>query len=265
MERWKDHRWAGRFQEELEKSYIDKEESLRWIRNGDLGYDGERLIIGAQDQGLLTNGFKKMAGISGNDQCRFCHAAVDSVSHLISACQTLLADGHYTARHNKICKYLHWKTCKEYKIEVKDKVWQHEPDPVTSNGTVTIFYDKEIPTGRYIEGGAIKPDIVIWDRERKTAKIIEVTVPNDFGLNRAERHKITKYQDLKNDLKSTWALKEMEIILVVVGTTGVIKKNLKQYLQTIPSCPSIHEVQIAAIKGTVTILKRILGYKASGV
>ena len=75
----------------------------------------------------------------------------------------------------------------------------------------------------------------------------------------------TGYQDLKNDLKSTWALKEIEIIPVVVGATGVIKKNLKQYLQTIPSCPSIHEVQIAAIKGTVTILKRALGYKTSGV
>ena len=33
MERWKDHRREGRFQEELEKSYIDKDESLRWIRN----------------------------------------------------------------------------------------------------------------------------------------------------------------------------------------------------------------------------------------
>ena len=206
-----------------------------------------------------------MAGISGNDQCRFCQAAVESVSHLTSACQTLLADGHYTARHNKICRYLHWKICREYNIETKEKVWEHEPDPVTSNGNVTIYYDKEIPTGRYIEGGAIKPDIVIWNKAEKTAKIIEVTVPNDFGLNRAERHKITKYQDLKNDLKSTWALKEIVIIPVVVGATGVIKKNLKQYLQTIPSCPSLYEVQIAAIKGTVNILKRALGYKARGV
>ena len=264
MERWKDHKRAGRFQEELQKSYIDKEESLRWLKNGDLSFDGERIIIGAQDQGLLTNGFKKMAGISDNDQCRFCHAAVESASHLVSACQILLADGHYTTRHNKICKYLHWKACREYKIETKEKIWEHEPDPVISNGNITIFYDKKIPTGRYIEGGAVKPDILIWNKEEKTAKIIEVTVPNDFGLNRAERQKITKYQDLKNDLKSTWALKEIEIIPVVVGATGLVKKNLRRYLTAIPSSPSIHEVQIAAIKGTVTILKRALGYKASG-
>lgn len=60
-------------------------------------------------------------------------------------------------------------------------------------------------------------------------------------------------------------MKEIEILPVVVGATGLIKKNLKQYLQAIPSCPSMHEVQIAAIKGTVSILKRALGYKANEV
>ena len=34
-------------------------------------------------------------------------AAVETVSHLVSGCQTLLADGHYTACHSsKICKYI---------------------------------------------------------------------------------------------------------------------------------------------------------------
>ena len=31
----------------------------------------------------------------------------------------------------------------------------------------TIFYDNIIPTGRYIEGGAIKPDILIWNKRKK--------------------------------------------------------------------------------------------------
>jgi len=41
------------------------------------------------------------------------------------------------------------------------------------------------------------------DKKNKEAKIIEVSVPNDFGLNRAERHKVNNYQDLKNDLRQT--------------------------------------------------------------
>ena len=135
-----------------------------------------------------------MAGISKNDQCRFCHAAIESTSHLISGCQILLADGYYTARHNKICRYLHWTICKDLNVPVKEKIWEHEPEPVSSNGEITIFYDKEIPAGKYIEGSAIKPDIVIWNKNQKTAQIVEVTVPNDYGLNRAERTKIIKYR-----------------------------------------------------------------------
>ena len=159
IENWKKHQRACKFPEELEKCYIDKEESLRWLKNGVLGFDGERIIVGAQDQGLLTNGFRKMARLSQSDQCRFCKNAVESSNHLVSGCEILLAEGHYTTRHNKICKYIHWKACKELGIEAADNVWEHKPKPVVANEKITIYYDKIIPTGRYIENGAIKPNI----------------------------------------------------------------------------------------------------------
>ena len=81
-------------------------------------------------------------------------------------------------------------------------------------------------------------------------------------MNRAEREKLTKYEDLKNDLRRTWSLNEIDIIPVVVGATGLIKTNLKNYLESIPGCPSVNEVQLGAIKGTVSLLKRALGYAA---
>ena len=43
-----------------------------------------------------------------------------------------------------------------------------------------------------------------------------MTVPNDFGLNRAEGEKNNEYQNFKNDLKNTWGLKNIELISVVV-------------------------------------------------
>ena len=128
-ERWKNHKRAGLFPQELEKPYIDKEESFKWLKKGKLGYENEKIILAAQDQGLMTNGFKKMAKISQNDQCRFCHAAVESTSHLVSACQIMLADGHCTARHNKVCRYIHWAICNHYKIDTQP-VWLHEPQPL---------------------------------------------------------------------------------------------------------------------------------------
>ena len=233
-----------------------------WLQNGEFLYDEERLLVAAQDQGLMTKGFKKMARISSDDKCRFCFNYVESPSHLLSGCEILMADGLYTARHNKVCRYLHWKICRDKNIPVEEHVWEHEPQPVTANDDCTIFYDKELHPGSYIPGRAIKPDIVIWNKIDKSALIIDVCVPNDFGLNRAEREKITKYQDLKNDLRRTWQLKEADVIPVVVGATGMVKRNLGKYLKSIPGEPSVYEIQIAAVRGSVSILKRALGYRA---
>ena len=114
------------------------------------------------------------------------------------------------------------------------EVWLHTPQPVTATEDVTIYYDKVIPAGRFIENGAIKPDIVVWDRKARSALIIDVSVPKDFGINRAERDKVTKYQGLKNALKDEWKLNEISVIPVIVGATGIMKDNLESYLDNIP-------------------------------
>ena len=145
-------------------------------------------------------------------------------------------------------------------MEVKP-VQLHEPAPITPHEEYIIYYDKCIPLGRFVESGAVKPDIVIWDTKSKTAQIVEVTVPNDFGLNRAEREKNNKYQDLKNDLRNTWGLKNIELIPVVVGTTGLVKNNLQQHLKAIIGEPALEEIQLAAIKGTIRLLKRALSHQ----
>ena len=257
-ERWKENKRAGMFYQEIQKSYIDQKGSFLWLQNGALTFNEERLLVSAQDQGIMTNGLKKVCKLTNDDKCRFCHKEVESPSHLMSGCQTLLAEGHYTRRHNKVCRYLHWQILNDYNIPTKE-VWLHEPEPVTAKNGVTVFYDKIIPCGRFIESGAVKPDLVVWDEKEKTALIIDVCVPNDFGINRAEREKVTKYQDLKNALKETWNLKSIEVIPIIIGATGVMKDNLQGYLDSIPGKSKKYEVQIAAIRGTVSILKRALG------
>ena len=75
-----------------------------------------------------------------------------------------------------------------------------------------------------------------------------MSLPNDSGLNRAEREKVTKYQQLMFDIKRNWRLREVEIIPVIVGATGLVKKSLLEYLQRIPGSPTTSEVQISALK-----------------
>ena len=171
-----------------------------------------------------------------------------------------MGDGHYTNRHNMVCRYIHWKVCNAIGIYTKP-VQLHEPAPTTAYEDYVIFYDRPLSLGRYVESGAVRPDIVIWDKKSKTAQIVEVTVPNDFGLNRAEREKNNKYQDLKNDLRTTWGLKDIELIPVVIGATGLVKTNLQKHLKAIKGEPALEEVQLAAIKGTIRLLKRALSHQ----
>ena len=46
---------------------------------------------------------------------------------------------------------------------------------------------------------------------------------------------------------------------MIVGATGMMKDNLQSYLDSIPGKPSKYQVQVAAIRGTVSLLKRALG------
>ena len=101
---------AGRFKTELDRTGIDKEGSLEWQRRGAMNWEGERVIINAQEH--HTDAFKKMSG----------------------------------------------------SMDITNK--------------------------------ALRPDIVPKHKNEKSAFVIEVSVPNDFGRHATELRKMTKYQVL---------------------------------------------------------------------
>ena len=49
--------------------------------------------------------------------------------------------------------------------------------------------------------------------------LIEVSVPSEFGLKNTEIKKMTKYQDLKNEVKRFWRMKSTGIVPVIIGAT----------------------------------------------
>ena len=54
-------------------------------------------------------------------------------------------------------------------------------------------------------------------------------------------------------------MKKAEIVPVMVGATGMIKKTLTEYLKIIPGNITPNELQVEALRGSVKILKRALG------
>ena len=69
---------------------------------------------------------------------------------------------------------------------------------------------------------------------------------------------MTKYQDLKNEVKKMWKLKKAEIVQVIVGAPGMMNKTLTEYLKIIPGNIATNELQEEAVRGSVKSLKRAI-------
>ena len=65
--------------------------------------------------------------------------------------------------------------------------FEHDAQPTTGN-------NKIFPIEKYNEGAVIKLDIVMWNKIENKRITIDVIVPNDYGLDKAERenYKIPK-------------------------------------------------------------------------
>ena len=259
QEDWKKNKRAGVFAKRVQELEIDQDKSFEWLKRGVLKFDNERIILAAQDEGLLTNGLKKIFKMTDNDKCRFCKESVETVNHLLSGCPKLLAEGRYTTRHNNVCRVIHWRLCQKYGFNTAEVSWKHNPQPFLENQNAMITYDSVVPSSRHITNSAVRPDIVVMDKRTKRGYIIDVCVPNDYRMARQEREKVTKYQDLKNDIADTYHLQPVDVIPVVIGATGLMKQNLQKYLQCLPTNITSLELQIEVIRETVSLLKRALG------
>ena len=109
----------GQFLRQTEE--VRTEDSWMWLRRGELKRENKSLLIAAQDQALATNSVKKRYHrTADNNKCRLCGERVESVTHIVSACD-MLVQREYKRRHDKVCLYIHWQLCKLYDIPSSDK------------------------------------------------------------------------------------------------------------------------------------------------
>ncbi|XP_069997623.1 uncharacterized protein [Penaeus vannamei] len=104
---------------------------------------------------------------------------------------------------------------------------------------------------------ANKPDIVIKDKKLKKCTIIDMAVPSERNTSIKAIEKLSKYKDLEIEIQKMWSMKT-EVIPVVIGALGLVKKGLDKYSNKIPGNISICEVQKIALLGTANILRKVL-------
>ena len=73
-----------------------------------------------------------------------------------------------------------------------------------------------------------------------------------------EIKKTKKYQNWKRDLKRLWLLKKVEVVPVVVGALGCIRKGFSGWMDTLGIKLNVGMVQKSVLLGTARILRKVL-------
>jgi hypothetical protein len=175
----------------------------------------------------------------------------------MSACP-ILAKEQYIKRHDRVCAQLHVNICKELGIKLDSDLWyEHVPKSVETSqeGKVTILWNQQVQTDRTIPN--TKPDIIIWDNEKGTCRLIDVATPGDRNVIKKEAEKSLKYKDLIIEIQRMWNVKT-KLTPVIIGAIGTISKFFRKYLSSITGKHDIKELQKTAILGTAQVLRKVL-------
>ncbi|XP_063825313.1 uncharacterized protein LOC135074861 [Ostrinia nubilalis] len=190
---WKSKELHGRFYRALTGPDVN------WLRFGDLFGETEGFACAISDEVMMTNNYRKYILKDGTvDICRACHRPGESLRHIISGCSHL-ANGEYLHRHNLVARIIHQQLALQYGLlESESPYYQYQPVPVLENGHALLYWDRSIITDRTIVCN--KPDIVVVDRSQRRTVLVDITIPHDENLVKAEKEKQSKYLDLAHEV-----------------------------------------------------------------
>ena len=229
---WESKALHGKYPQRMKQADVDQDKTHRWLKAAGLKAETEGFIIATQDQRLPTRWYQYniLKKPDVDPKCRLCGRFDETIDHLVSGCPELAKTEniHY---HNKAAAHMHWKICKEFGIEVKERWYEHEPKTVTKNENVTILRDMPIHTDKTI--AANRPDIVLKNKKDKTCRLLDMTIlldTNNTSVKTSE--KLTKYKDLEIEVERMWELIQSRCLCV--GALCTIKEDMENYSNKIP-------------------------------
>ena len=148
-----------------------------------------------------------------------------------------------------------------YQEITKAENLEYDPPPVKRQDSQEIWWDKYVKTANKVKKN--RPDITIWDTQKKICQIVEVSVPLDMNLSQVREDKESKYLPLISQMQQMYNNYKIEVIPVLVGALASIPHGLKQNLQRIGIDKARIEtvtqrIQKAALIGSIKVCKTAL-------
>lgn len=258
IQNWQQMILHGKFPNSLLDPMIDKSASLKWLSNGFLYPETEGFVAAIQDRVIRTKNYEKhILKTNDIDKCRRCGNNGESIEHIMAGCSTL-SESAYLGRHNQVAKLIHREVGMKLGMLGNNApaYYKYEPDAVLETKTHVLYWDRPIMTDKTVDHN--RPDILIIDKEKKTASIIDVAIPLTRNLRKSEAEKLRKYENLAIELKNIWKLHEVSHFPMVISAEGVVTRNFKRNLEKLDIKNIFDEAQKATLLQTCHIVRKFL-------
>ena len=244
---------------------IDHKNSKSWTRNRYMTSHFEAYAFAIKVQELPTKYLKSIRNKESNvvdSKCRLCKNANEDIIHIISHCPKMSVRYYLPVRHDVIAKTVYNALIKKQNINHNRGNFD-TPEYIHKEGNTEYWWNFSVETATRLQHN--KPDIVVWDHDRKTCKVIEVSCPADCNVSRKVDEKIEIYGPLIRNLQIMYNRYRFQMLTIIVGALGTIPYSTVQSLKDMDF--SIKEVnkltrklQQFSIQGTIKICKTFLKF-----
>ena len=105
---------------------------------------------------------------------------------------------------------------------------------------------------------ARRPDIIAFGKKEKKRIIIDIGVPADVRVGEKEIEKVEKDQDLKRNIRRFWKLKMVEVVSIVTGAFGSVRKEFDRWIEKLGITYNVGVMQKNILLDTTRILRKVL-------
>jgi len=195
-----------------------------------------------------------------NELCRRCGKESETIQHITAACKQL-APTEYVKRHDGLAKVMHQKLAETtYLIVEKSPYYKYTPASVLENNNFKLYWNRSILMDKTLPFNW--PDITFINKKTKYTFLIDIAVPNTRNLTKTLTDKQNKYQDLANEICAMWKQNAVQVIPIVISSTGVIPESLSQSLKRLDLHPIAYvQMQKSVILGICSIVRNFRNYK----
>ena len=146
--------------------------------------------------------------------------------------------------------------CKKYGLQHSKKWNEHAPEGAVENKEIEVLWDINIQCDNLIE--ARRPDLIVIDKKEEKGIIIDIAVSADVRVEKKEKEKVEKYQDLKREIRRLWKLRYVEIVPVVIGALGSVSAEFDRWMGKLGIKCNVGVMQKTALLGAARILRKVL-------